>query len=580
MIKGNTEGIRKSTLEQLELAYELELPSDEFAPIALLEMLAAFTGQTGREVSAYVKRDGTVMEIAVGDQDTVTLSPVHLRRNQDRLAGVRCIHTHPGGNAVLSDVDIQSLKRLHLDAMAAVGVKDDGRASALSCALIEPDNEAGFVFHGPYGIYQIPQQELMQEIYDLDPRVTGEMDAGSQQERCVLVGLCESENDETMLELGRLAETAGAQVLAVFVQNRQPEPSTYIGKGKAHEIFLAVQGMNCDLVIINDELTGAQTKKLEEILGVRVIDRAVLILDIFAQRARSREGKLQVELAQLQYKLPRLIGEGLEMSRLLGGIGIRGPGESKLEMDRRRIRERISDIKKEIQSLDAQRAVRRVRRENHGVPVAALVGYTNAGKSTLLNHLTGSGVLAEDKLFATLDTTTRALRLPDGNECLLTDTVGFIDKLPHDLVNAFRSTLEEALFADLLVIISDASSPNAAAQHQVVEEVLASLGAGDRPTVLALNKSDAQMQYQPKDGIPISAKTGEGIDNLLAAIQKALDATKEHVELLIPYGKEAVLAYLHREGTVESQDYEEGGTRIQALVEPEVLSRINHMLQA
>lgn len=578
MLKGNIDGVRKSTLDALEALFELELPADEFAPLALLEGLAAFTGQTGREVSAYLRRDGKIAEITVGDRDTVPLSPMHLRRSAGRLAGVRCIHTHPGGNAVLSPVDIQSLKRLRLDAMAAVGVREDGRASALSCALLEPENAQGFVFHGPYGIFQIPQTELMQEIVELDPRVFGGDEPESEQERCILVGLCESEQAETLKELSRLAQTAGAEVLAVVAQNRPPESATYIGKGKAHEISLLAQGMDCDLIIFNDELTGAQARNLEEIMGIRVIDRAMLILDIFAQRARSREGKLQVELAQLQYKLPRLIGSGLVLSRLGGGIGTRGPGETKLEVDRRRIRERISDIKAEIATISAQRAVRRVRRENNAVPVVALVGYTNAGKSTLLNQLTGAGALAEDKLFATLDTTTRAMRLPSGAECLLTDTVGFIDKLPHDLVNAFRSTLEEALYADVLVIVSDASSPNAAQQHEVVQAVLGDLGAGDKPVVLALNKADQALLFHPREGIAISAREGRGVTDLLAAIEQKLSAMKSRVEIFIPYEKQAALAFLHREGAVESEAYEEGGTRVQAFLEQETQARVERML--
>lgn len=588
MIEGNTQGIRQSTLDELELLHQLELPKDEFLPVALIEPMALFTQRTGRELSIYLGREGNIVQITVGDQNTVPLEAIHLRRNQNRLAGVRCIHTHPGGDAMLSSVDINSLKRLHLDAMAAIGVRDEGgttAASAITVALIESDNQDGFSFHGPYGIYQIPQQELMQAILELDKRVIGLPEPERLHERCILVGLCESDQDETLQELRRLSETAGAEVVMITSQNRGAESATYIGKGKAQELSLAVQALDCDLVIFNDELTGAQIRNLEEILGVRVVDRAALILDIFALHARSREGKLQVELAQLQYKLPRLIGSGVEMSRIggtAGAIGTRGPGETKLEIDRRRIRERISDIRREIKEVSAQRALRRTRRESNAVPVVALVGYTNAGKSTLLNRLTGANVLAEDKLFATLDTTTRALELPSGAECLITDTVGFIDKLPHDLVDAFRSTLEEAMYADLLVIVCDASSPNAARQYEVVQSVLDQLNAGNKPFVLALNKNDiasADSGFQPKDAVPISAKDGFGVETLLAAIERKLDAGKRQIDILIPYDRSSALAFLHREGAVQSEQYEEGGTRVQALLNDEAYARIQRMLE-
>ena len=583
MVQGNIQGVRRSLLDELEKLTELELPGDEFAPLPLIETLARFTGQTGREVSVYLRRDAKVVSIEVGDAFTVALEDMHLRRNRGRLAGVRCIHTHPGGDAVLSDVDLQSLKTLRLDAMAAVGVKEEGRASALSCAFIEPEAESGYSFHGPYGIYQIPQQELLVEINELDARVDGLPEPERTHERVLLAGIAAGPTVPSLLELKNLAKTAGAEIAGIVWQNmRSPDNATYFGAGKAKEISLEMQALDCDLLIVDDEMTGAQTRNLEAIVGRRVIDRAALILDIFAQHATSREGKLQVELAQLQYRLPRLIGVGTEMSRLGAGIGTRGPGETKLEIDRRRIRERITDIKREIGRLREQRAMRRQRRERNRVPVVALVGYTNAGKSTLLNHLTQAGVLAEDKLFATLDTTTRSLELPGGMECLVTDTVGFIDKLPHDLVSAFRSTLEEAMYADLLVIVSDASSPDAARQQSVVDEVLVSLGAGDKPRVYAMNKSDREVgdpSHTLQGSINISAKKGQNIEELLLAVERQLSVLRRPVEFLIPYDKGNVLAYLHGAGAVESENYEEEGTRVTAMLEEPEERKVLAMLR-
>ncbi len=583
MIQGNTQGVRQAHLDELEAISKMELPGDEFAPLALIEALALFTGRTGREVSVYLKRDGTVASIEVGDAFTVALEEMHLRRNRQRLAGVRCIHTHPGGDAMLSPVDLQSLKKLRLDAMAAIGVKEEGKASALSCALLEPDVEAGFSYHGPYGIYQIPQEELLSEILELDERFVAVPDEDRLTERALLVGLASGPAEPSLIELRSLAKTAGAEVAAIAWQNaRKADSATYIGSGKAQELSLEMQALDCDILIVDDELSGAQVRNLEEIIGRRVIDRATLILDIFAQHASSREGKLQVELAQMRYRLPRLIGTGTALSRLGGGIGTRGPGETKLEADRRHIRERITDIQREIEKVREQRAQRRARRERNRVPVAALVGYTNAGKSTLLNRLTNAGVLAEDKLFATLDTTTRSLELPGGMECLITDTVGFIDKLPHDLVTAFRSTLEEAMYADLLVIVADASSPDVARQQKVVDEVLASLGAGDKPRIVAMNKSDKEPgdpQFSMAGSLAICAKEGQGLGALLGAIEQRLSSLRRATELTIPYDKGAVLAFLHREGAVESESYEEGGTKVVAMLDEEMIKRVKLMLE-
>ena len=397
-------------------------------------------------------------------------------------------------------------------------------------------------------------------------------DATDRPERALLVGI---ESVESLRELASLAETAGAEVVDVTLQKRdKPENATYVGLGKAQAIALDVQGENCDLIIVDDELTGVQTRNLEEIVGVKVIDRTTLILDIFTQRAKTREGKLQVEMAQLSYQLPRLIGEGVSLSRLGGGIGTRGPGETKLEISRRRIRKRLSDLRREIDDLANQRTVQRKRRQKNAVPVVALVGYTNTGKSTLLNALSDAGVPAEDKLFMTLDPVMRRVTLPSGGEFLLVDTVGFIRKLPHTLVDAFRSTLEEATLADLLLVVSDASNDDFMQQREVVMGVLGELGAGDKPMIDVLNKIDKLEDVPNVPGaVRISAAQGAGLDTLLEKIGKTVFAAQETVTLIIPYAKGSILSDLHAGATVLDEQYEAEGTRVTVRLERAKLDR-------
>ena len=361
----------------------------------------------------------------------------------------------------------------------------------------------------------------------------------------------------------------------------RPDTATYIGSGKADELSLACQAREADVVIFDDELSGVQTRNLEEILhGAKVIDRTTLILDIFAQRAQSREGRLQVELAQMAYQLPRLLGHGVAMSRLGGGIGTRGPGETRLEMDRRRIRRRMSDLRREIDDLSGQRNLRRAKREKNKVPVVALVGYTNAGKSTLLNTLSGADVLAEDKLFATLDPVVRTVKMPAGGEFLLVDTVGFISKLPHALVDAFHSTLEEALLADVLLVISDGASGEMIHQHDVVLEVLASLGAADKPKIDVINKADLPDVNADKwpGAIAVSAKTGKGLDELLEAIRLKLRGAARLMRALIPYAQGGLLAKLHEDGQVLSEEYTGEGIEVKALADEQLFGRLTVQL--
>ena len=587
MINGNTQGIRQALLAQMEAMQEIECDRDVFLPEALMQEMARFTGLLNREISVYLSRSGSVLDVTIGDADTVGLPEVHRRRSLARLSGVRCIHTHPGGDSTLSDVDLQSLQRLKLDAMAAIGVTAEGRARALSVAFLdEPGREGQYklLLAGPFPANRVPQAGLMQQIEEADARISAALPPPQRTvERAIVVGLCESEDAPSLLELARLADTAGAQVVYRLFQNRsRAESATYIGSGKAQEISLLVGSADIDLVIVDDELTGAQVRNLEEIVGCRVVDRTALILDIFAQRATTREGKLQVELAQMQYQLPRLTGLGVALSRLGGGIGTRGPGETRLEVDRRRVRKRIDDLEGQLAELKRQRDMRRARREKQDKTVVALVGYTNAGKSTLLNALSGASVLVEDKLFATLDPVMRAVSLPENRECLLVDTVGFIRKLPHQLVEAFHSTLEEALCADLIVVVSDVSSPFYHQQRETVFAVLDQLGAGDKPVLEALNKADKanlEGMIEPPGAVLISARTGEGLETLLSEIARRVAALRHPVELLVPYEKGAALSLIHEKGQVLSEEYGAEGTNVTCLLDAALHRRVLKLLE-
>ena len=583
MIHGNLTGIRESTLGELEKLYDAEFGRADFLPDRLLNILVRYTDLLNREMLVYLSRDGEVLEIAVGNIGSIALPELHLRRNPDRLSGFRCVHTHPGGDARLSEVDLQALRLLRFDSMCAVGV-GEGRCTGISAAFLgemEYDNFS-IVLKGPVKPGRIPQQLWLKEIELAEARVKTAIEKGGIVEEAEKVMLISTDSEESLDELASLAETAGAMVITRVIQNRQrPDSATYIGSGKAEELALTCQAMEIDLAILDDELTGAQQKNLEDVLGVRVIDRTALILDIFAQRAQSAEGKLQVELAQMKYRLPRLQGMGTALSRLGGGIGTRGPGETRLEVDRRRIRKRIDDLEGQLSQIKKQRDLRRARREKTGQTTVALVGYTNAGKSTLLNALSGADVLVEDKLFATLDPVMRQVELPENRRCLVVDTVGFIRKLPHQLVQAFRSTLEEALYADLLVVVSDCSSPEYASQRATVFEVLRDLGAADKPILEALNKADrvnVTGVVEPADAILISAKQGRGLEALKGEISRRIAALRHMTQLLIPYDKGAVLSLIHAKGQVLSEEYTDSGAMVTCLLDAALYQRVLGML--
>lgn len=418
-----------------------------------------------------------------------------------------------------------------------------------------------------------------------------ENNQASQIERAVLVGVELPGDDrvsleESMNELSRLADTAGAKVVGRLVQKKsRPDSATFLGKGKAGELAPLCEECGADLVICDREMSPAQARNLEDIAGVRVIDRSRLILDIFACRAKTKEGKLQVELAQLNYLLPRLTGKGVELSRLGGGIGTRGPGETKLEVDRRRIRKRIAELREELEEVRRHRELLRRGRREAPVPQVSIVGYTNAGKSTLLNKLTGAGVFVEDKLFATLDPTTRKVVLPNNEIVLLTDTVGFISNLPHHLVAAFRATLEEVVESDILLHVIDISHPNAREQAETVKDVLASLGAGHKPTIPVYNKVDmvGEDQIPPQDPgedpVLVSALSGYGMDELLARM--AREAARKRVirQYLLPFSRSGLVRILFEKGRVISQVHGPEGIAVEVELEDVWASRFEAMLK-
>jgi GTP-binding protein HflX len=412
-------------------------------------------------------------------------------------------------------------------------------------------------------------------------------------EQVVLIGvwaegtLASAEN--SLLELSRLAETAGSEVLDGLIQRRsKPDPATYVGSGKAAELADIVAAVGADTLICDGELSPSQLNRLESVVKVKVIDRTALILDIFAQHARSREGKAQVELAQLAYMLPRLRGWGESMSRQAGGrvaggggIGTRGPGETKIETDRRRLRARMAKLRREIAAMSVSRDVQRGQRRRHEVPSVVIAGYTNAGKSSLLNRLTGAGVLVEDALFATLDPAVRRARTASGRALTLTDTVGFVRHLPHQLVDAFRSTLEETAHADLILHVVDGSDPEPEAQLAAVRSVLAEIGAGEVPELVVINKSDAadpivveSLRRREGGSVVVSARTGAGLDDLRDALEEALPRRDREIQALVPYSRGDLIARVHEEGEVLAVGHGADGTELQARVSPALAAEL------
>ncbi len=593
-ISGSIEGLKNSVIEALEGIYSLEVPQDGLWTEELVNTLSSLSGAINREIAIYLDRKGHITDVSVGDFKTVDLNEVEGRRNKTRLSGVRCLHTHPNGNGMLSAVDVSSLKLLRLDMIAAIGVMDQ-KPTDIYVAVPSPVSVEDVETFGPYTADKDDFDALLEYIGEADEFWRNHAETlDNVIERAILVGIKTqetrdiqgvSEADVSMIELKELAQTAGAQVVSKVMQKREGRDAAYfIGKGKVEELRLMVQSLNADLVIFDDEISPSQQRNIEEVLGVKVIDRTGLILDIFAQRARSREGKIQVELAQMEYNLPRLQGLGMVLSRLGGGIGTRGPGETKLETDRRHIKRKITALKEQLKEIKKQRGILRLERKKNRVPVAALVGYTNSGKSSLLNALCGADVYAENKLFATLDTTTRQLLIDENQVVLVTDTVGFIRKLPHHLMDAFKSTLEEAVYSDVLVIVADSSDPYVQDHIRIVDSILTELGASQKPTIIAYNKIDKPVEGErsklssERTVIEISAKTGEGLDNLKAHLKDMLCEARVQVQLKVPFTEGWVLPWLYENGKVIAVDYDESASLIEAELDKEASLRVQNFI--
>lgn len=597
-IKGNIKGIRDSVIAELQKLYDMQSP--QLVSQELAVKLADITEYINREISVYITRSGQIIEIAVGDNATVELPSFSGRRGAGRLSGIRCIHTHPGGNPYLSGVDISALKNNKYDAMVAIGVlSPDFTKSELTFGLITGiDSNENYTAecYGPYSIEDAENINFVNTVSTIErilDKQTGTASLQVMSERAILIGMEWGRNDslwtvdDSLEELKQLADTAGATVIKKFIQKRpKPDPAFFIGRGKVQELALYAQQENIDLCIFDDELSPAQQRNIESVMGIRILDRTALILDIFAQRARTNEGKLQVELAQLQYTLPRIMGKGLMLSRLGGGIGTRGPGETKLEVDRRRIRDRIAFIKDQIEKVKAVRSLHRSKRIKNNVFEVSLVGYTNAGKSTLLNTLTNSDIYAKDQLFATLDPTTRQLTLPNKQEIIITDTVGFIQRLPHQLIAAFRSTLEVVTEADLLVHVIDVSHELYKEQAAAVHEVLKEIGAETKPVITVYNKIDklppdsklADRLALEEDTVCISAAKKLNLETLQQMIESHLKSKAVEVTLCIPYAETAKAAQLHETANVLEQEYTENGAVMKVILPVEDLEAYNEYI--
>jgi GTP-binding protein HflX len=535
-------GLKPHQQKQLQRLYQLRLPPNRLVTVEFAQRLGSLTQELeGRPISVYLNRRGQVIRVGVGSPFETQIPAWELpRQGAERLSGIRCITTQMGeGGPGQKALTAMALQRL--DALITLSVSKSGghrrRGGAATgfvhrayLAHLLPEGERRWQVSEPLPLGILAEQDLQELVAELEDGFRRQLTARQvdlDQDRAILVGLQESGQSyedlmDGLAELSRLVESAGGQVLQALWQRREgPNSATVIGSGKVQELALLVQDLGANLVVFDRELTPSQVRTLEEAVGVRVVDRSEVILDIFAQRARTRAGKLQVELAQLQYLLPRLAGRGRTMSRLGGGIGTRGPGETQLEMERRAIQRRIGKLRQEVEELRHHRQRLRQRREGSQIPVVALVGYTNAGKSTLLNALTHAQVYVADQLFATLDPTTRRLDLPNRQAVLLTDTVGFLTELPDQLVDAFQATLEEVTEADALLHVVDLSHPNWEGQIEAVETLLDKLPLATGPRQLVFNKidrldpewvEDVRLLY-PK-ALFVSAATGQNLDQL------------------------------------------------------------------
>ena len=588
MIKGNVDGIKDFILKELDSIYDITVTKNRVIEPEIIALIASISSRINREINVAIDRRGNIVEISIGDSSSVQLSLLNVQ--EKRLSGIRVIHTHPNGNPNLSSIDISALTKLKLDCIAAIGVVEE-KITGVVMGFCNVDGDE--LSHEVTEIMNIPEfidYDFLYRIEEIESILKKRNIVENDDEYAILVGI---DNDESLDELAELARACNVKVVGKFFQKKSKiDPCYFIGTGKVIELARFKQIKKANLIIFDEELSGLQVKNLEEVTGCKVIDRTVLILEIFATRARTREAKIQVELAQLKYRSSRLLGFGTTMSRTGGGVGTKGPGEKKLEIDKRRIRETIHDLKQELEKIRKTRVTQREKRDESGIPKISLVGYTNVGKSTLRNLLVSmytadntskkEDVFAENMLFATLDITTRAITLPDKRVASLTDTVGFVRKLPHDLVEAFKSTLEEVSFSDLIIHVVDISSDTVVEQIKAVENVLNELNALDKPTFLALNKcematpeqiANVKEKFSNYQMIEISAKQNYNIDKFLDMTVSLLPQTTRKCTYLIPYTDTSMGAYLHRNAIIQSEDYEGEGVRIVAIVNDEVYNR-------
>ncbi|MBI5525247.1 MAG: GTPase HflX [Deltaproteobacteria bacterium] len=539
-VTGNTLGLKKDQLRRLDHLYRRRMVRAEVFSADLARQMSAISREIGRQVAVLVGRDGRIGSVLVGNAHRMDLPDNRReRRSGSRLSGQRLVHTHLAGEG-LSQEDLVALAVHRLDLVASIDAEGDGEPGTVRIAHLLPAGGAA-----PHRVLEFPSPDRTEfdcgwEIESLEAELSRTAERGrevSGRERALLIGLSTGhdglDHEPIVAEIRELARTAGVDVAdVVWQRRREPDPKYLIGKGKLDAITTSAMRSDVDFLLFASDLSPAQARSIEDATGYQIIDRTQLILDIFARRARSRDGKLQVELAQMKYLLPRLTEKDTGLSRHTGGIGLRGPGETKLEIGRRRARERIARLEAGIRELSRQRELRRSKRREAGLPVISIVGYTNAGKSTLLNTLTKSAVHVEDKLFATLDPSSRRLRFPEDRDAVVTDTVGFIRDLPKDLVAAFRATLEELSEADLLLHVVDCALPGFEDRMEAVSRILADLGLDGIPQVLVFNKVDAldaalaaALSRQHR-AIPISAETGAGLGELVAACDRALFSEK------------------------------------------------------
>ena len=588
MINGNIDGGKKSFLDQLEEIYKIKNLKDEAVSLEIIDIMVRVSTVLDREVSVAIDRRGKVQSVAIGDSSSVELPLLDIR--EGRLSGVRVIHTHPNGLCNLSALDLSALLKLKLDAIVAIGIYE-GKIIDFSIGMLSVFNNTLIYEESKnLSMEELLAINILDRVRHVESLIKDNEVVEDDEEKAILVG---SDTRESLQELAELADACNIPVLQTVYQGRSKiDPAFFIGRGKVLEIAALRQTERANVIIFDDELSGSQVRNLENALGAKVIDRTTLILEIFARRAKSKEAKIQVELAQLKYRKSRLQGLGTVLSRTGGGIGTRGPGEKKLETDRRHINETIYDLNNELKKIKKNREVQREKRNKESIPKVSLVGYTNAGKSTLRNAICDKAATKEgknkekvfeaDMLFATLDITTRAVTLENKGLITLTDTVGFVRKLPHDLVEAFKSTLEEVIYSDLLCHVVDASSSTALEQIVAVEEVLGELGARGKETILVLNKIDKASEealanirehLQYEDIIEVSAKEEINLDSLLNLIEEKLPYSLIKAEYLIPYDKGDVASFLHRNGRVFQEEYTENGTFMVVEIDEETYNK-------